>query len=214
MKLPVQIDQELPEYARGKGDKPRPIHQSADSPVPIVDIRLVVPMRNDETDEVKDIIVRHLRGGEPIVEQQYGVSTPKHTRYIEGLDIEIPWPDAAPTNYKPEESDTLRLLVEQETYLPHVAPPFEESIMDELRNPFSLARSRHKQEFIDRKLKEDAFEAWKKSRRLLTPQAEHLEKEAKKKREARPAEVTDDLLQLVRRERLRTLGRRKQLDAF
>src|SRR3989440_8651037 len=166
-------------------------------------------MRNDNTNEVKDTVIRHLRGGEPIVEREHGVSTPTHTRYIEGLDIEIPWPNASPPDYKAEESDTLRLTVEEKTYVPSINSPFPQSIMDELWNPFSRERSRHEQEFIERKLKEDAFEAWKKSRRLLTPQAEYLERRAKEKREAEPPKVTDNLLQLVREEQSRTLGRGK-----
>jgi len=209
MTMPTQIDQQLPEYARGKGDKVRPPYQAADLPIPIADIRLVVPMRDDKTNEVRDVIVRHLRGGEPIVEREHGVSTPKHTRYIEGLDIEIPWPEAQPEDYKAEESDTVRLTVEERTYIPSINPPFPESVIDELRDPFHRERSRHEQAFIDKKLKEDALEAWKKGRRLLTPRAEYLEQRAKANKESQLAEVSDNLLQLIRQEQLRTLGKGK-----
>jgi large subunit ribosomal protein L24 len=209
MTMPTQIDQQLPEYARGKGEEVRPPYQAADLPIPMADIRLVVPMRDDKTNEVRDVIVRHLRGGEPIVEREHGVSTPRHTRYIEGLDIEIPWPEAQPEDYKAEESDTVRLTVEERTYIPSINPPFPESVIDELRDPFHRERSRHEQAFIDKKLKEDALEAWKKGRRLLTPRAEYLEQRAKANRESQQAEVSDNLLQLIRQEQLRTLGRRK-----
>jgi large subunit ribosomal protein L24 len=121
-------------------------------------------MRDDKTNKVKDVIVRHLRGGEPLVEYEHGVPTPGHTRYIEGLDIEIPWPQDEPPDYKAEESDTLRLTVEEKTYVPSINPPFPTPIIDELRDPYARERSRHEQEFIERKLKEDAMEAWKKSR--------------------------------------------------
>ena len=207
--MPIQIDQQIPEFARGKGENRRAPYQAVDLPIPIDDIRLVVPMKDDETNEVKDVIVRHLRGGEPVVEREHGVPTPGHTRYIEGLDIEIPWPQAGPPDYKAEESDTLRLTVEEKTYVPSINPPFSTPIIDELRDPYDRERSRHDQEFIDRKLKEDALEAWKKSRRLLTPQAEFLEREAGKKREARKAEVTNDLLELIRQEQSRTLNKEK-----
>lgn len=209
MRITVQIDQQVPEYARRAGEELRNPYQAVDLPIPIADIRLVVPMRDDTTNEVKDIIVRHLRGGEPIVEREHGVSTPKHTRYIEGLDIEIPWPEAKPPDYKAEECDTLRLTVEEKTYVPSINAPFPLSVMDELRNPFSRTRSRHEPEFIDKKLKEDALEVWKNSRRLLTPRAEYLEQKAKEKRDAHPAEVSDDLQQLIRQEQARTMGRRK-----
>lgn len=91
--------------------------------------------------------------------------------------------------------------------MPSINPPSPTSIIDELRDPFDRERSRHEQEFIDKKLKEDALEAWKKSRRLLTPQAEFLERKAREKREAKMAEVTNGLLELIRQERLRTLVR-------
>jgi large subunit ribosomal protein L24 len=178
-------------------------------PVPIADIRLVVSMRDERTNKVKEFIVRHLRGGEPIVEREHGVSTPKHTRYIEGLDVKLLWPEAGPPDYKAEESDTLRLSVEEKTYVPSINPPFLKSVMDELRDPFDRERSRHEQEFIDKKLKEDALEAWKKSRTLVTPQAEFLERRAREKREAQKAEVGDNLLKLIRQEQSRTLGRKK-----
>jgi large subunit ribosomal protein L24 len=178
-------------------------------PIPIDDIRLVVPMKNNEKNEVKDIIVRHLRGGEEVVEREHGVPTPSHTRYIEGLDIEIPWPQAGPPDYKAEESDTLRLTVEEKTYVPSINPPFPIPIIDELQDPYDRVRSRHDPEFIDRKLKEDALEAWKKSRRLLTPQAEFLERRTREKRETRKAEVTNDLLELIRQEQSKTLGKGK-----
>jgi large subunit ribosomal protein L24 len=209
MKMLLQIDQQVPEYARGKGEERRPPYQAADLPIPMADVRLVVPMRDDETNEVKDIIVRHLRGGEPIVEREHGVATPKHTRYIEGLDIEIPWPEAGLPDYKAEESDTLRLTVEEKTYVPSINAPFPTSIIDELRDPFHRERNRHEQEFIDKKLKEDALEAWKRSRRLLTPQAEYLERRAREKREAQQPEVSDDLLELIRQEQSRTLSTKK-----
>jgi large subunit ribosomal protein L24 len=166
-------------------------------------------MRDDKTNEVNDLVVRHLRGGEPTVEREHGSSTPKHTRYIEGLDVEIPWPETVSADYKAEESDTLRLTVEEKTYVPSINAPFSTSVIDELRDPFHRQRSRHEQEFIDKKLKEDALETWKKGRRLLTPQAEYLERRAREKTEAQQAEVSADLLQLIRQEQSRTLGRRK-----
>lgn len=204
--MPVQVDQQVPKFAREKGEKRRAPYQAVDYPIPIDDVRLVFPMKDDETNEVKDIIIRHMRGGEPIMEREHGVPTPRHTRYIEGLDIELPWPRAEPPDYKAEDSDTLRLSVEEKTYVPSINPPFPTSIIDELRNPFDRERGRHEQEFIDRKLKEDALEAWKKSRRLLTPQAEFLERKAVEKREAQKAEITTDLLELIKQEQSRTFG--------
>ena len=173
----------------------------------MADIRLVVSMKNDRTNRSSDVVVRHLRAGGPFVEREHGASTPEHTRYVEGLDIEVPWPEARKPDYKAEECDTLRMTVEDVTEIPSLNEPFPTSVLDELRNPFDRKRSRHEPEFIEKKLKEGAFEAWKKSRRLQTPRAEYLETQAKMKREALPTQVTDDLLQLIRQEQSRTLGR-------
>ncbi len=172
------------------------------------DVRLVVPLKDNETGEVKDTIIRHLNGGEPIVEREYGVDTPKHTRYVEGLDIEIPWPPSRPADYKAEDVDTLRLTVEERTYIPSVNPPFEASIIDELRNPYHKERSRHDSNWIEKKLKEDALEAWQKRRRLMTPHTEYLEQKVKERKQPESAEPSIDLLQMIQQAQSESLSRR------
>lgn len=177
-------------------------------PIPINDIRLVMTESNLDTGEKRDVIIRHMRGGEPVVEREYGEDTPKHTRYIEGSDEEIPWPDARPEDFHAEDCDTLRMTVEERTFVPSILAPFPESIMDELRNPFHKLRSRHDNEWVEGKLKEDALEAWQSRRRLLTPKTEYFEHQVKERRQPQDTEPSLDLLQLIREVQNETLDSR------
>src|SRR5262245_17635794 len=113
-------------------------------PFPFDDVRLVVPLDDPDSGTVKDVVVKHVYGGEPILEQPYGSTTPKHTRYISGLDIEIPWPESEIPEYKDEAIDTLRYQVDEVTYLPSLLTlPFPRTLIDELKNKYSKFRTRH-----------------------------------------------------------------------
>lgn len=128
------------------------------------------------------------------MERPYGSSTPKHTRYIAGENIEIPWPreEEAP-RFKDEPWDTLRMEVETPTWIPSLLhPPFESSILDELRNKYSKYRTRHDPEWVEEKKLEDYKEEYLKSRTLLTPQGELRAKRLKEKEEARKAKLDAD----------------------
>ena len=155
-------------------------------------------MRDDATGRVSDVVIRHMRCGEPILEREYGTSTPKHTRYIEGLDVELPWPESTYAEPKAEDCDTLRLTVEEKTYIPSWNPPMPETVIDELRNKFGRTRSRHDPEFIAAKMKEDAKEEWIKRRQVQMPQAEYRAKKAKEKEPAGPPAITAETLELIR----------------
>jgi large subunit ribosomal protein L24 len=153
-------------------DDHRPYRRYA-RPLPIDDVRLVAPLTDQATGITKDVIVKHLYGGEPFLEQPYGSPTPLHTRYIAGLDIEIPWPPAPVEEFQQHELDTPQELVEEQTYTHSLLTyPMPESVIDELRNKYSKFRTRHDTEYVAKKLKEAAWEEWRKSRRLLTPLAE------------------------------------------
>ena len=183
------------------------------------DVRLVITMTDDEGVGVqKDCILRHVVGGEPIVEQPYGTSTPEHTRYIanggkEGKDDIIPWPTSRAADYRNEASDTFRLDVEERTFVPTIIgyqPLPDPSIIDELRNAFDVKRSRHREDWVEMKLKEDAMEAWKKKRTLLTPEAAY--NETKSKNIGHPssqANDSEDLMGLIQREQLETMQKKR-----
>jgi large subunit ribosomal protein L24 len=138
--------------------------------------------------------VEHVYAGGPFMDRPYGSSTPKHTRYIAGDDIEIPWPgEDTPEPYKDEEWDTLRMEVETLTHKPSLEyAPFESSIMDELRNKYSKYRTRHDPEWVEAKKVEDLRREYLQTRTLLTPGGEAKLRRAAEKAEVRKAQLDAD----------------------
>lgn len=176
-------------------------------PLLIKDVRLVVPLRNNATGEIKDTVVKHLRGGPPFPEAAYLSKTPKHTRYIAGLDIPVPWPKDEVPERKTEAADTLRVDVDDISFsatLNHIHMPV--SVIDELRNKHSRTRKSHTQEYVQQKMKEDAEEHWKKRRRMLLPQQEYWEHKAKQKETQSKTGLTKETLDLIREVQAANLG--------
>jgi large subunit ribosomal protein L24 len=128
------------------------------------------------------------------MDRPYGSSIPKHTRYIAGDNIEIPWPgEDIPQPYKDEEWDTLRVEVETLTHKPSLEyAPFESSIMDELRNKYSKYRTRHDPEWVEAKKVEDLRREYLQTRTLLTPGGEAKLRRAAEKAEVRKAQLDAD----------------------
>lgn len=116
----------------------------------------------------------HMYGGGPILQREYGTDTPKHTRYVAGEGIEIPWPNPETHNYQDKESDTLRLDVETLTWTPSLKnQPFPSSVLDELRNKYSKHRTRHDPKYVEEKKLEEYKQEYLQSMSLLTPKGEH-----------------------------------------
>ncbi|KAK2763933.1 hypothetical protein FQN54_009552 [Arachnomyces sp. PD_36] len=185
-------DIEFPEFAIKNEEDKRP-YRSIALPIPIDDVRLVVPLNDPETGQVKDYIVNHTYGAGPFLDPEYNSETPRHTRYISGQDIEIPWPEIPPDQAQDEECDTLRIDVETKTFTPSLQEaPFPLSVIDELRNPYSKFRQRHDMEWVEEKRREDYKLEWQKSRRLLTPKSEFMEIQHEKKKEAREVDENGD----------------------
>jgi hypothetical protein len=98
------------------------------------------------------------------------------------------------------ECDTQRLHTEADSWLPSLEqPPFDPSILDELRGKFSKFRIRHDEQFIQEKLEDDRRERLKKQSATLmqSPRATLLEahsKSAKKSARIEPSSQTLVLL--------------------
>ncbi|KAL3463212.1 hypothetical protein BJX64DRAFT_257850 [Aspergillus heterothallicus] len=130
--------------------------QTIPLPIPIDDVRLVVALDDPITGQTRDVLVEHMRAGGPFLEREHGVDIPRHTRYIAGEDIEIPWPRPDPANLKDEVWDTLRMEVETPTWVPSLTnAPFPSSVIDELRNKYSKYRTRHDLQYVEKKRLED-----------------------------------------------------------
>ncbi|KKA21506.1 KOW motif domain protein [Rasamsonia emersonii CBS 393.64] len=187
------VDVHVPEWLSEAYGSQR-AYNAVELPIPIDDVRLVVALEDSVTGNLRDVLVEHVYGGEPFLERPYGSTTPRHTRYIAGENIEIPWPaeDKAP-QFRDEPWDTLRMEVETPTWVPSLLhPPFESSILDELRNKYSKYRTRHDPEWVEAKKLEDYKEEYLKSRTLLTPKGELRAKLLKEKEEERKKNLDAD----------------------
>lgn len=139
-------------------------------PLRFADVRLVVSITDPGTGGQKDAVGRHLRGGAPHYEREYGSNIPRHTRYIAGEDVEIAWPEAEIQEREAQPFDTTRRDVEDETYVPSISRnPILEGVQDELIRPYDRLRRRHDKDWIQRKIVEDARSAWYEQRRMVTP---------------------------------------------
>ncbi|KAL4930644.1 mitochondrial 54S ribosomal protein uL24m [Aspergillus undulatus] len=155
-------------------------------PISIDDVRLVAALDDPSTGQTRDVIVEHIHADGPFLEREHGVETPRHTRYIAGENIEIPWPKFDKPEFKDEEWDTLRMEVETPTWVPSLhEPPFPPSVLDELRNKYSAYRTRHDPEFVEQKRMEDLKKEYLQSRSLMTPKGELIALIQKKKAEER-----------------------------
>jgi large subunit ribosomal protein L24 len=174
-------------------------------PIPLSSVRLVFRLVDEETGRDRDVIVRHVRGGAPYLQREQNSPLPRHTRYVAGEDIMIPWPEVAAPSDEAQPGDTMRLDVERQTYMPTLYdPPLPQtSILDELRgDKYARDRQWHEDEYVRMKVLEDARVAWFESRKLHTPQEELSEKRrneatlaAEKRRAKGPSPSTLKIIQ-------------------
>ncbi|KLJ08477.1 hypothetical protein EMPG_16077 [Blastomyces silverae] len=175
------VDVRYPHFMVADETDKRP-YRAIPLPVRFEDVRLVVPLHNSETGKVEDVVVKHMYGGEPYMDHPYGVDTPKHTRYISDLDVEIPWPQPAAPTHADEPADTLRIDVEDRTHIPSVnAYPFPTTIIDELRNKFSKFRTRHDPEWVAQKEEEDRKMEERRNKVWVTPKTAFMAQKAQKR---------------------------------
>ncbi|CAN8103766.1 unnamed protein product [Discula destructiva] len=149
--------------------------------VPIQAVRLVHPLRDQDSGKVRDVIINELK---PInIFRDKPTKRVTWQRVVPGLNVEIPWPRAfeeAERNaleqvFDDNECDTLRIDVEERTFVPSLlTPPMPAEIVDELRNKYSKFRTRHEPEYIARKEEEAAtrIAISKQLRTMQTPQQE------------------------------------------
>lgn len=183
---------------------------SIELPIPISGVRLVHPIRDPKTGETKDVIINQLRHANFIHDKVTDQS--EWTRVVPGLNMAIPWPESAPKEAVDYKVDTLRIDVEERTFVPTLLrPPMPEQVIDELRNKFSRFRTRHEPEYIAAR---EAEEQAKKDRVQLmdsmrTPLQEfHRAEREMKKRKGKPrltAEMLEQIGKVIAKNRERTL---------
>lgn len=149
-------------------------------PIPIDDVRLICTLQDKGKES--EVVAKHVHGSGPFLTRS-NTSTPRHTRYISGENIRIPWPEEDKVDrLADEEADTSRKEVEYETWTPSLAhEPFKPSIMDELRNKYSKYRTRHDPAWVEAQRLADLRAEFLQSRKLLTPAGEYKAKVAEQK---------------------------------
>ncbi|KAL9108638.1 MAG: hypothetical protein Q9227_006584 [Pyrenula ochraceoflavens] len=199
------VDIKIPPWAQNRAGAAGLKIQQMPSPIPFSSVRLVVPMSDsaDPSTPSREYIVRAMHGGEPFEERDHGSPIPRHTRYISGLGLPIPWPNAPPADFKMEDMDTPRRMVEEITFVPDLGVmPMPGDAVNEVVNKYARARRRHDADWVREKVQEDVKNSWVKQRRVLTPQAEFWERENQKRekeREEREREgLSDDTIALIK----------------
>ncbi|CAI7642281.1 hypothetical protein N7533_008215 [Penicillium manginii] len=188
------VDLKVPDWAKASmGIKSDVLAQAL--PVPMDDVRHVIALETgaEGSSVTRDHIVKHAYAGAPYLERAEYSKIPRYTRYITGLDIEIPWPVEENPNYKDGEYDTLRFEVDQETWVPSLDnSPFPSSVLDELRNKYSRFRKRHDPEYVREKVLEEYRKEYLASQSLFTPAIERKEMEIAKSKAAKLAKMDAD----------------------
>lgn len=193
----LKYDVAIPEHLSSPGDD-RPF-RTMSLPIPFNDVRLICALRNPETRVLEDTVIDNVHCGPPFIERHSDSILPRHTRFIAGTDVELPWPqDSLPDLQENPSVDTTRMEVTRKTYSPTLTDfPLTPGVIDELRNKYSTFRTRHDEEYLQKKREENVRAEWKKSKTLMTPMEEFRKLEAEQKQQERLANTRDEQGRLV-----------------
>lgn len=187
--------------------------QAVKTLVPVSSIRLVHPLPDPTTGVTRDVIIRELKPAG--ITHDRPTRKVFYSRVVPGLNVRIPWPRVEPTVHEDHAFDTLRLEVEERTFVPTLLrPPVPENVVDELRNKYSKFRTRHTPEYV---AKIEAQEAEKKARQkgaradeMLLPVQEYNRKMRELRRERGQPVLSEEMLEkigeVITRNRMARLG--------
>ncbi|KAI1781153.1 hypothetical protein F4818DRAFT_398121 [Hypoxylon cercidicola] len=167
-------------------------------PLPISSIRLVHPIRDPATGVTRDVVINRLVHGTMVHDRVTGKK--RWSRIVPGLNVEVPWPKKDGRDFKDHKCDTLRIDVDDKTFVPTLlSPPMPESVIDELRNRYSRFRTRHDPEYVARL---EAQEREKDDRRKLmesmrTPLQEYHRAERDRKKKKGKPRLTVEMLEKI-----------------
>lgn len=137
------------------------------------DIRHVIPLEDTKTGKLQNVIVKHAYAAGPYTERSEHSKLPRYTRYVSGLNIEIPWPLEDEPVITDGDMDTTRMAAEVSTFTPTLSqPPMPSTVIDELRNKFSRFRTRHDPEYLREKMIEDYRKEYRHTVSMVTPKTE------------------------------------------
>lgn len=208
-------DVEMPSWMAHQDPNNRELNSIARY-IPIQHVRLVYPLPDPETGELKDTIIDRLEGISKLRSERINENDTHH-RYIHGTNTIIPWPEMAETDYETFDADTEAMSVEDRSFRPYLlAAPMPVSVIDELRNKYSKFRTRHDPDFVE-KMEAEAERVERRKdlgKTMRTPLQELAELRAKQKKEAE-RELTDEQLakigEVIEREENKALGGVQQI---
>jgi len=191
------MDIHVPPYAISAEEQDKRPLRSVEQPISLESIRLVTPLKDAETGVIRDVIVKEVTRGN-IYFDKYGGR--KWTRMIPGLNIKIPWVKQEAQTYEDYAGDTVRLDVERKTFVPSLlTPPMPSSVIDELRNRYSIFRTRHEPEYIEKKQleEEEKLERKKLAKKMRTPLNEANRKARKERKKLGKGKLTPEMLEKI-----------------
>ncbi|KAJ5367378.1 hypothetical protein N7541_001319 [Penicillium brevicompactum] len=183
----------IPEWAKDRMANSNIDTQPQSFPVSFDDIRHIIKLEDTETGEMQQVMVKHAYAAGPYHERSPESKNPRYTRYVSGLDIEIPWPVEEEPTIADGDMDTSRMEVEASTFVASLAePPMPSTVIDELRNKYSKFRTRHDPEYLREKMTEDYQKQYRETVSLSTPKTEFIKLRAAKALEKRNARLDAD----------------------
>lgn len=187
----------IPEWMR-KSQGLATATRTMEADIPLSSVRLVYPVPDPKTGIPRDMIIEHLeaRPYDENAKIDESAWPPEWDRVIPDLDIVVPWPAREKPEEKDNDVDTLRILTEERTFVPTLLrPPMPPSVIDELRNKYSKFRERHDDEYIAKKMEEDAEKERKRRLTSMMTPLQELHARERRERKARGwPELSDDQL--------------------
>ena len=166
--------------------------QTTEASIQLSDVRLVYPRLDPKTGIRHDVIINELQ-----------MATNMEKRYIVGLEPReyIPFPEVPKPEEKDHDDDTLRIEVDERTWIPTLlGPPMPETVIDELRNKYSVFRDRHDDEYIKKKEEGHALLELRKRRKtemMVTPLQELHRKQRAEKRKLGWAPLDQETMERI-----------------
>ncbi|KAK0107093.1 hypothetical protein ONS95_003800 [Cadophora gregata] len=191
------MDIHLPAYALSAEDPDQRPLRSIEQPISLKSVRLVTPLKDAETGVVRDVIVKEVTRSNIWFNKRGGCTW---TRKIPGLNIAIPWNKTKPKTYDDYAGDTMRLDVERKTFVPSLlTPPMPNTVIDELRNRYSIFRTRHEPEYIEKKQREEEEKQERKKsvKKMRTPLNEANRKARKERKKLGKGKLTPEMLEKI-----------------
>jgi large subunit ribosomal protein L24 len=168
---------------------------SREKPVPLSFVKLVAALPHPETNVVRDVIVTSLKMSKVWHDKVTGRKS--FSRIISGTTTVVPWPKQEPKEVKDYDADTLRIDVETRSFVPSLLrPPMPSTVIDELRNKYSIFRTRHDEEYIAKKIAEEEAEvAQKNSGKLMRTPLNEINRKVREMKKAKgKGKLTEQML--------------------